>query len=69
MPTSSLQVDSQSLKSFEEWNFLEWKFLTIAFVIEGYRTRTEKSYMESFPSINLQWVAGWEYACLSQKTT
>ena len=28
-----------------------------------------KSPMESFPSINLQSVAGWEYACLSQKTT
>ena len=28
-----------------------------------------KSPMESFPSINLQSVlAGWEYACLSQKT-
>ena len=28
----------------------------------------EKSLMESFPSINLQSMAGWEYACLSQKT-
>ena len=28
----------------------------------------DKSPMESFPSINLQLVAGWEYACLSQKT-
>ena len=27
-----------------------------------------KSPMESFPSINLQLVAGWEYACLGQKT-
>ena len=27
-----------------------------------------KSPMESFPSINLQSAAGWEYACLSQKT-
>ena len=27
-----------------------------------------KSPMKSFPSINLQSVAGWEYACLSQKT-
>ena len=24
--------------------------------------------MESFPSINLESVDGWEYACLSQKT-
>ena len=28
-----------------------------------------KSPMESILSINLQSVAGWEYACLSQKTT
>ena len=27
-----------------------------------------KSPMESFSSINLQSVAGWEYACLNQKT-
>ena len=27
-----------------------------------------KSPMESFPSINLQSVAGWKYACLNQKT-
>ena len=27
-----------------------------------------KSTMESFPSIKMQSVAGWEYACLSQKT-
>ena len=27
-----------------------------------------KSLMESFPSINLQSVAGREYACLSEKT-
>ena len=27
-----------------------------------------KSPMESFPSINLQSVASWEYACLNQKT-
>ena len=27
-----------------------------------------KSPMESFPSINLQSVAGWQYACLSQNT-
>ena len=27
-----------------------------------------KSPMESFPSINLQSVAGWKYASLSQKT-
>ena len=28
----------------------------------------QKSSKESFPSINLQSVAGGEYACLSQKT-
>ena len=28
-----------------------------------------KSPIESFPSIYLQSVAGWEYDCLSQKTT
>ena len=27
-----------------------------------------KSPMQSFPSIELQSVAGWEYACLSQNT-
>ena len=27
-----------------------------------------KSPVESFPSINLQYAAGGEYACLSQKT-
>ena len=27
-----------------------------------------KSSMESFPSINLQSVAGWKYACLNQMT-
>ena len=36
-------------------------------VIEGYQTQGLKSPMESFPSINLQSEAGWEYACLSQK--
>ena len=27
-----------------------------------------KGPVKSFPTINLQSVAGWEYACLSQKT-
>ena len=27
-----------------------------------------KSPMESFPSINLHLIAGWQYACLGQKT-
>ena len=59
---NSLQVGGKSLKSFEEWNFSGQKSLTIALSLK------DKVLMESFPSINLQLVAGWEYACLSQKT-
>ena len=42
------------------------KFLTIALSLKDIEPGL-KSPMENFPSINLQLVAGWEYACLSQK--
>ena len=60
-------VGSKSLKSFEEWNFLGYKFLTIALLLKDIELGL-KIPMESFSSINLQSVAGWEYACLNQKT-
>ena len=60
-------VGSKSLKSFEEWNFLGKKFLTIVLLLKDIKLGL-KIPMESFPSINLQSVAGWEYACLNQKT-
>ena len=62
-----MQIGGQSLKSFKKWNFLGWKFLTIALSLKDIELGL-KSPVESFPSINLQSVAGWEYACLSQKT-
>ena len=43
------------------------KFLTIALALKDIVLGL-KGPMESFPSIKLQSVAGWEYACLSQKT-
>ena len=43
--------------------FVEEKFLTLVDIVAGL-----KSPMESFLSINVQSVACWEYACLSQKT-
>ena len=60
-------VGSKSLKSFKEWNFLGYKFPTIALLLKDIELGL-KSPVESFPSINLQSVAGWEYACLNQKT-
>ena len=60
-----LQVGGKSLKSFKDWNFLGQKFFTIALSLKDIELGL-KSPMESFPSINLQSVAGWEYACLSQ---
>ena len=64
----SFQVSWQQI--FEKLQRMKFLMIEISYncvVIEGYRTRT-KSPMESFPSINLQSVAGWEYACLNQKT-
>ena len=63
-----LASGSKSFKSFEEWNFLGPKFVMIVLSLKTIELGL-KSPMESFPSINLQSVAGWEYACLSQKTT
>ena len=60
-------VGSKSLKSFEEWNFLGHKFLTIALLLKDIELGL-KSPVESFPSIYLQSVAGWEHVCLNQKT-
>ena len=60
-------VGSKSLKSFEEWIFLGKKFLTIVLLLKDIKLGL-KIPVESFPSINLQSVAGWEYACLNQKT-
>ena len=60
-------VGSKSLKSFEEWNLLGYKFLTIALLLKDIELGL-KSPVESFPSINLQSVAGWKYGCFNQKT-
>ena len=60
-------VGSKSLKSFEEWNFLGYKFVTIALLLKDIELGL-KSPVENFPYINLQSVTGWEYACLNQKT-
>ena len=43
------------------------KFVTIALSLKDIELGLQ-SPMESFPSINLQSVAGSEYPCLSQKT-
>ena len=43
------------------------KFLTIAKSLKDIKLGLERP-TESFPSIKLHSVAGWEYACLSQKT-
>ena len=58
---NSLQVGGKSLKSFEEWNFLGEKFLTIALSLKDMKLKL-KSPMESFPSINLKSVAGCEHS-------
>ena len=62
-----VQVGDKSLKSFEQWKFWGKKFLTIALSLKDIELGL-KGPIERFPSINLQSVAGWEYACLSQKT-
>ena len=43
------------------------KFLMIALLLKDIELGL-KGPKESFPSIKLQSVAGWEYACLSQET-
>ena len=58
---NSLQVGGKFLKSFEEWNFLGEKFLTIELSLKDIKLKL-KSPMESFPSINLKSVAGCENA-------
>ena len=58
---NSLQVGGKSLKSFEEWNFLGEKFLTIELSLKDMKLKL-KSPMESFPSVNLKLVAGCAYA-------
>ena len=47
--------------------FVEEKFLTLVLSLKDIVAGL-KSPMESFLSINVQSVARWEYACLSQKT-
>ena len=61
--TNSLQVGGKSLKSFEEWNFQRWIVLSLKDIKLDLKTP-----MESFPSIERQWVTGWEYPCWSRKT-
>ena len=63
---NSLLVDGKSLKSLEEWNFLGQKFLTTELSLKDIELGL-KSPMESFPFINLQSVAGWEYTCLRKE--
>ena len=58
-PTSWRQIILWKAK----WNFLGQKFLTTELSLKDIELGLN-SPMESFPFINLQSVAGWEYTCL-----
>ena len=59
-----MQIPSKSVANL--WKAMKSEISHDWVVIEGTKLGL-KSPMESFPSINLQSVAGWEYACLSQR--
>ena len=65
---NSLQVSRKPLKGFEEWISYDRNFLRLSYKSLKNIELGLTSPMESFSSINLQLVAGWEDACLSQKT-
>ena len=63
-----MQFPLSWLQIFEKLRRVKISLIEISYdcvVIEEYWTN---SPVKRFPTINLQSVAGWEYACLSQKT-